>query len=87
MSQKKMWLDGIFEEDVNKPPIILCINFLYCANPRCLSNHFDYFSSRKCLYQHYIHFHDKNFIIEKEKKALEKEILKYKNEEFKVIVK
>ena len=73
-----MWLDGIFEEDVEKPSINLCSNFLYCANPKCLNRHFDEFSSRMCIYQHYKHFHDKNFIIEEEKKALKKEIMKYK---------
>ena len=85
MSQnKKMWLDGIFEDD--KYPIILCSNFLYCANPRCLNRHFDEFSSRRCIYQHYKHFHDMNFIMEEEKKAINKEIMKLKNGGDKVVV-
>ena len=75
-----MWLDGIFEED-DKNPIIL-----YCANPRCLNRHFDEFSSRRCIYQHYKHFHDMNFIMEEEKKALNKEIMKLKKCGDKVVV-
>ena len=85
-SDKKMWLDGIFEEEVQTPPIILCSNFLYCANPRCLNRHFDEFSSRMCMYQHYNHFHDKNFIMEEEKKALDKEIMRFKNSGDRIVV-
>ena len=34
-SDKKMWLDGIFEED----KIILCSKYLSCPNPLCKYQH------------------------------------------------
>ncbi len=91
-SVKKMWLDGIFEEDVQKPSIILCNNYLYCANPKCLNKHFDDFTMRKCIYNNYKHFRDNKIMMEEEKKALEKEIIeitfkRFTNEGLKVIIK
>ena len=86
LNTKKYWLDGIFEEDVQKPSIIICNNYLYCANPKCLYKHDDDFSSRMCLYQHYKHFRDINFIKNEEIKALDKEIMKYENSGYDVDV-
>ena len=86
LNTKKYWLDGIFEEDVQKPSIIICNNYLYCANPKCLYKHDDDFSSRMCLYQHYKHFRDITCIKNEEIKALDKEIMKYKNSGYDVEV-
>jgi hypothetical protein len=86
LNAKKKWLDGIFEEDIQKPSIIICNNYLYCANPKCLYKHNDDFASRMCLYQHYKHFRDINFIKNEEIKALDKEIMKYENSGYDVDV-
>ena len=77
-SDKKMWLDGIFEEEVQTPPIILCFNYLYCANASCKKKHFQNrrFERREIDNKIYLTFNEKIWKT-KEKSILDEEIIKY----------
>ena len=87
MSQK-LFLDGIFDEDVvNKPPIILCFNYLYCSNSSCKKKHY---KNRKLERREidniiYLSF-NKNLWKTKEKSILDEETIKYINGGYKVII-
>lgn len=80
-------LDVIFEEELQEPPIILCFNYLYCANSSCKKKHYKNrnIERREIDNKIYLSF-NKNFWKTKEKSILDEEIIKYMNCGSRVIV-